>query len=353
MSSRLRRRRGHPSGLRGLARPADPLVARHGAVSPLRRIRSLGPSPRRLRRRYPPRRGQAGGSDLCHLKKGADADELGFLRDLTPLLGSHGRLAMATVVSAVGSTPRETTARMLVLPDGSTQGRSAAGSSSPSSSRTPASSSTPRPSFHREYSFVPTGENCLRGRLRRDGDGAARDRGEGPAPPRRRRGPLRARAGARRGVHRIRGDGRRREVRAARPGGVPVRDPARPREGRLLRPARPAPGGLRGHRLARPRDGRSRVPAAPRRPGRVSRHDRQQGQAEGPLRRAARRGLHRGRAESRAQPDRPRDRRRIARRNRHRHRRRADCDPAQAQGASTLPRAEIRSARIPGKRRHA
>jgi len=34
------------------------------------------------------------------------------------LLRTHGRLVMAMIVSAVGSTPRETTARMLILPDG-------------------------------------------------------------------------------------------------------------------------------------------------------------------------------------------------------------------------------------------
>jgi xanthine dehydrogenase accessory factor len=44
------------------------------------------------------------------------------LTELPRLLEHHGRLAMATIVSSVGSTPRETTARMLVLPDGSTLG---------------------------------------------------------------------------------------------------------------------------------------------------------------------------------------------------------------------------------------
>jgi xanthine dehydrogenase accessory factor len=42
--------------------------------------------------------------------------------DLPALLASHGRAALATVVSATGSTPREATARMLVLPDGTTRG---------------------------------------------------------------------------------------------------------------------------------------------------------------------------------------------------------------------------------------
>jgi xanthine dehydrogenase accessory factor len=45
-----------------------------------------------------------------------------FFRDLASLLEQHPRLAMATVVSAIGSTPREAAARMLVLPDGKTHG---------------------------------------------------------------------------------------------------------------------------------------------------------------------------------------------------------------------------------------
>ncbi|HQR67766.1 MAG TPA: XdhC/CoxI family protein [Thermoanaerobaculia bacterium] len=45
-----------------------------------------------------------------------------FFRDLAGLLEQHPRLAMATVVAAVGSTPREAAARMLVLPDGTTRG---------------------------------------------------------------------------------------------------------------------------------------------------------------------------------------------------------------------------------------
>jgi xanthine dehydrogenase accessory factor len=42
--------------------------------------------------------------------------------DLPAILETHGRAALATVVSATGSTPREATARMLVLPDGTTRG---------------------------------------------------------------------------------------------------------------------------------------------------------------------------------------------------------------------------------------
>jgi xanthine dehydrogenase accessory factor len=43
-----------------------------------------------------------------------------FFDALGAAVRAHGRVAMATVVSAAGSTPRETTARMLVLPDGAT-----------------------------------------------------------------------------------------------------------------------------------------------------------------------------------------------------------------------------------------
>jgi len=43
------------------------------------------------------------------------------LEALPPLLETHGLVVMVTIVSAVGSTPRETTARMLILPDGSTR----------------------------------------------------------------------------------------------------------------------------------------------------------------------------------------------------------------------------------------
>jgi xanthine dehydrogenase accessory factor len=45
-----------------------------------------------------------------------------LLLDLPALLERHGRAALATVVSATGSTPRDATARMLVLPDGTTRG---------------------------------------------------------------------------------------------------------------------------------------------------------------------------------------------------------------------------------------
>ncbi len=45
-----------------------------------------------------------------------------LLLDLGAVLEKHGRAALATVVSATGSTPRDATARMLVLPDGTTKG---------------------------------------------------------------------------------------------------------------------------------------------------------------------------------------------------------------------------------------
>lgn len=44
------------------------------------------------------------------------------LAEVPPLLAAHGRLAMATVVTAVGSTPRAAGARLLVLPDGTARG---------------------------------------------------------------------------------------------------------------------------------------------------------------------------------------------------------------------------------------
>jgi xanthine dehydrogenase accessory factor len=45
-----------------------------------------------------------------------------LFRDLAEILETHGRAALATVVTATGSTPRDATARMLVLPDGTTRG---------------------------------------------------------------------------------------------------------------------------------------------------------------------------------------------------------------------------------------
>ena len=45
-----------------------------------------------------------------------------FYSRLLELLGEHRRIALATVVKAEGSTPRESGAKMMVLPDGSTFG---------------------------------------------------------------------------------------------------------------------------------------------------------------------------------------------------------------------------------------
>ena len=45
-----------------------------------------------------------------------------FYSRLLELLGEHRRIALATVVNAEGSTPREFGAKMLVIPDGSTHG---------------------------------------------------------------------------------------------------------------------------------------------------------------------------------------------------------------------------------------
>ena len=82
--------------------------------------------------------------------------------DLPRLLERHGRLAMATVVSAVGSTPRETTARMLILPDGTTTGTIGGGKFESlvvaDARKLLDGHGLP---FTRDYDFVPTGENAF------------------------------------------------------------------------------------------------------------------------------------------------------------------------------------------------
>ena len=82
--------------------------------------------------------------------------------ELRRLLEQHGRVAMATVVSAVGSTPRETAARMLVLPDGSTVGTIGGGKFESlviaDARKLLDSHGLP---FTRDYDFVPTGENSF------------------------------------------------------------------------------------------------------------------------------------------------------------------------------------------------
>jgi len=85
-----------------------------------------------------------------------------FFTELPRLLELHGRLAMATVVSAVGSTPRETTARMLVLGDGSTVGTIGGGKFESlvvaDAKKLLEDHGLP---FTRDYAFVPAGENAF------------------------------------------------------------------------------------------------------------------------------------------------------------------------------------------------
>jgi xanthine dehydrogenase accessory factor len=82
--------------------------------------------------------------------------------ELPQLLEQHGRLAMATVVSAVGSTPRETTARMLILPDGDTKGTIGGGKFESlvvaDARKLLDGHGLP---FTRDYAFVPAGENAF------------------------------------------------------------------------------------------------------------------------------------------------------------------------------------------------
>jgi len=86
----------------------------------------------------------------------------GVFRDLTRLLDSCGRLALATVVSAIGSTPRETAARMLVLPDGTTRGTIGGGKFESlvveDARRLLSKGGLP---FTKEYVFLPEGENSF------------------------------------------------------------------------------------------------------------------------------------------------------------------------------------------------
>jgi len=85
-----------------------------------------------------------------------------ILTELPGFLERHGRLAMATVVSAVGSTPRETTARMLVLPDGSSVGTIGGGKFESlvlaDAKKLLDAHGLP---FTRDYDFVPSGENAF------------------------------------------------------------------------------------------------------------------------------------------------------------------------------------------------
>ena len=85
-----------------------------------------------------------------------------LFRELPAILERHGRLAMATVVSAVGSTPRDAAARMLVLPDGATHGTIGGGKFESlviaDAKRLLESHGLP---FTKEYAFVPEGENSF------------------------------------------------------------------------------------------------------------------------------------------------------------------------------------------------
>lgn len=85
-----------------------------------------------------------------------------FFLALTRLLDSHPRLAMATVVSAIGSTPREAAARMLVLPDGTTHGTIGGGKfESLVVEDAKALLSKGGLSFTKEYVFLPEGEGSF------------------------------------------------------------------------------------------------------------------------------------------------------------------------------------------------
>ena len=85
-----------------------------------------------------------------------------FFDELTAAVRSHGRVAMATVVSAAGSTPREATARMLFLPDGTARFTIGGGRFeslvAEDARRLLAEGGLP---FTRDYSFVPEGEDSF------------------------------------------------------------------------------------------------------------------------------------------------------------------------------------------------
>ena len=85
-----------------------------------------------------------------------------FFRDAAALLETHPRLALATVVSAVGSTPREAAARMLVLPDGTARGTIGGGrfESLVIADATSLLARSGLP-FTKEYVFVPDGEDSF------------------------------------------------------------------------------------------------------------------------------------------------------------------------------------------------
>jgi xanthine dehydrogenase accessory factor len=85
-----------------------------------------------------------------------------LFRELPAILERHGRVAMATVVKAVGSTPRDPAARMLVLADGTTHGTIGGGKFESlviaDARRLLEAHGLP---FTKEYAFVPEGENSF------------------------------------------------------------------------------------------------------------------------------------------------------------------------------------------------
>jgi xanthine dehydrogenase accessory factor len=85
-----------------------------------------------------------------------------ILLDLPAILEAHGRAALATVVTATGSTPRGTTARMLILPDGSTRGTIGGGKfeSLVIADARKLLDERGLP-FTRRYDFVPEGQNAF------------------------------------------------------------------------------------------------------------------------------------------------------------------------------------------------
>lgn len=85
-----------------------------------------------------------------------------IFQTLTELLKSERRVALATVVGAKGSTPRETTARMIVLENGRTFGTIGGGKFESlvkaDASQLLENGGLP---FTKEYAFVPTGESSF------------------------------------------------------------------------------------------------------------------------------------------------------------------------------------------------
>lgn len=85
-----------------------------------------------------------------------------IFRSLLSLLDGHPRLALATVVEAVGSTPRSAAARMVVLPDGTSRGTVGGGKfeSLVIADAVSLLSGASAPIL-REYRFVPEGDGTF------------------------------------------------------------------------------------------------------------------------------------------------------------------------------------------------